>query len=324
MSKQEIISNIAVYIDGDNARYKDFDFVYEEIKKQGRIIIGRIYGDWTKSEMKGWKDISINYALESINNFSLSKKNSTDIHLICDILRDLYKNNIIDTYIIVSSDSDYTQVAKTIRMEGKKFIGIGRKNTSTMLKNACDIFISIENIKNEDDSDNEDENIQNTQNIQNKPDIQNKYITKFENIDIELEYIIKSFRDDKKIQISKLKKNLTQIADTKTIYKQDEYRYFDNYLKIKFPNNFRIIENNKTINILNIAEILKNMNDIFDEFNKEDFNLSFVKDRLLLKDSTFDQRSYGFDSMYNFIEKTFPNEFEMYKNNQTTNIKKKY
>ena len=56
--------------------------------------------------------------------------------------------------------------------------------------------------------------------------------------------------------------------------------------------------------------------------NKEDFNLSFIKDRLLLKDSTFDQRSYGFDSMYNFIEKTFPNEFEINKNNQTTNIKK--
>lgn len=326
MLKSDIISNIAVYIDGDNARYKDFNFVYEEIKKQGRIIIGRIYGDWTKSEMKGWRDISINYGLESINNFSISKKNSTDIHLICDILKDLYKNTIIDTYIIVSSDSDYTQVAKTIKMEGKKFIGIGKKNTSNMLKNACDVFIAIENIKNEDDSDEEDCNIQDihdTNNTQEKQDIQNKYITKFNNIDVELEYIIKSFNDNKKIQISKLKKNLTQISDTKNIYKLDEYKYFDNYLKTKFTNNFRVLENNKTINILNITDLLKNINDIFDEFNKEDFNLSFIKDRLLLKDSTFDQRSYGFSSMSSFIEKIFPNEFEINKNNKTINIQKK-
>ena len=87
MSDQDISDNIAVYIDGDNASYKDFSYVYEEIKKYGRIIIGRIYGDWTKTEMKGWKNISINYAFESVNCFSLSKKNSTDIYLICDILQ---------------------------------------------------------------------------------------------------------------------------------------------------------------------------------------------------------------------------------------------
>ena len=100
MSEQNLTSNIAVYIDGDNANYKDFNYVYEEIKKHGRIIIGRIYGDWTRSEMKGWKDVSLHYALESINCFGLSKKNSTDIYLICDVLQDLYKNPHIDTYII--------------------------------------------------------------------------------------------------------------------------------------------------------------------------------------------------------------------------------
>ena len=100
MTEYTITSNIAVYIDGDNANYKDFLYVYEEIKKHGRVIIGRIYGDWTKTEMKGWKDISITYALESINCFGLSKKNSTDIYLICDLLQDLYKNPHIHTYII--------------------------------------------------------------------------------------------------------------------------------------------------------------------------------------------------------------------------------
>ena len=47
-----MLDNIAVYIDADNASYKDFKNVYKEIKKYGRIIIGRIYGDWTRNEIK--------------------------------------------------------------------------------------------------------------------------------------------------------------------------------------------------------------------------------------------------------------------------------
>lgn len=323
MIDKHIIPNIAVYIDGDNARYKDFSYVYEEIKKNGRIIIGRIYGDWTKSEMRGWKDITVNYALESINNFSLSKKNSTDIHLICDILKDLYKNQNIDIYIIVSSDSDFTHVAKTIRMEGKKFIGIGHKNTSTMLKNACDIFISTENIKNDNNilDNNEDNSEDNSDDEEDN--IVLKKIYNFNNYDEELQYIIKSFKNNKKIFISKLKKNLSLLCDTRNIYTSDEYRYFDKYLINKFPNDFRIIENNKSIIILNITNLLENIYDIFDNLDKENFNLSLIKDKLLLKDSSFDQRSYGFTSMRDFIEKIFPNNFEMIiQENNTVYIKK--
>jgi len=198
-------------------------------------------------------------------------------------------------------------------MEGKKFIGIGQKNTSIMLKNACDIFISIENIKNEEESDDEEEIIKEKQIIK---------FNKNKDIELELECIMKSFGNNKKIVISKLKKNLSSICDVKNIYSQDDYKYFDNYLSSKFSNNFRVIENNKTINIINITNLLKNINDIFDEFDKEDLNLSFIKDKLLLKDSTFDQRSYGFSSMCSFIEKIFPNEFKIIQNNQTTFIKK--
>ena len=86
MAFDEKKGNIAVYIDGDNANYKEFTEIYEEIKSYGRIIIGRIYGDWTKTEMKGWKDIAIRYAFEPVNCFSLSRKNSTDISLILILL----------------------------------------------------------------------------------------------------------------------------------------------------------------------------------------------------------------------------------------------
>lgn len=312
MSEQNITSNIAVYIDGDNASHKDFAHVYQEIKKHGRVIIGRIYGDWTRSDMRGWKDVSINYALESINCFGLSRKNSTDIYLICDILQDLYKNPHIDTYIIVSSDSDYTHVTKRIRSEGKKAIGIGRKNTPIMLKNACDIFISTEVIKNEEDSDEEDDD----------DDEDNKMITTFLDLNQELDTIIKAFKNNKKIAISKLKRNLCTICDAKNIYNHDEYRYFDKTLLLKFPNNFKIFESNKTVTVVNITNLLDNINDIFDRLDKEDFNLSVIKDSLLLNDPTFDQRSYGFNSMRDFIEKIFPNKFEIIDKDTRIHIKK--
>lgn len=311
MLEQNITSNIAVYIDGDNASHKDFSYVYEEIKKHGRVIVGRIYGDWTKSDMKGWKDVSINYALESINCFGLSRKNSTDIYLICDILQDLYKNPHIDTYIIVSSDSDYTHVTKRIRSEGKKVIGIGRKNTPIMLKNACDIFICTEVIKNEEESDDEEE------------EVNDKIINEFTGKNDELECIFRAFKNNKKIAISRLKKNLCTLCDAKNIYTHDEYRYFDNYILSKFENNFRVIENNKTVTVINVTNLLESINNIFDRLDNEDFNLSVIKDNLLLKDPTFDQRSYGFNSMRDFIEKLFPNKFEIIQKEQRIHIKKK-
>ena len=312
MSDSNINKNIAVYIDGDNANYKDFNFVYEEIKKHGRIIIGKIYGDWTKTEMRGWKDVSMNYALESINCFSLSRKNSTDIYLICDILYDLYNNSNIDVYIIVSSDSDYTHVTKRIRSEGKKAIGIGRKNTPLMLKNSCDIFISTDVIKNNDDDvDDDEDSSENTDYLQYSMEDKN------------LLNILKAFKGNKKIVISKLKKNLCKICDAKKIYNHDEYMYFDNYLKKHYSDNFRIIEKNKTVKVINITDIIETINNIFERLNKQEFNLSLVKDTLLLKDPTFDQRSYGFSTMKDFILNLFDKEYEIIQSDSAINIKKK-
>jgi uncharacterized protein (TIGR00288 family) len=298
MSDKIISENIAVYVDGDNANHKDFCYIYEEIKKYGRIIIGRIYGDWSKTEIKGWREISINYAFESVNCISLSKKNSTDIYLICDILKDLYNNNNINTFIIVSSDSDYSHVTKRIRSEGKKVFGFGSKNTPNMLKNSCDIFISNEVLKNIDDEEN---------NI-----LSNKllYLSEDNN---ELRYIFTSFKGRKKIDIIELKKNLSDIYDTKKKFSSDTYRYFEKYIESKYPNYFRFIEINKSIHIVIIADLIDTIKSTIENMNNT-INLSVIKEKLLLKDPSFDQRSYGYKYMHEFIENLFP-EIQIIKKN---------
>ena len=292
-------SNIAIYIDGDNANYKDFNYVYEEIKKIGRVIIRNIYGDWTNSSMKGWKDISINYGLDTNNCFNLPHKNSTDIYLICDILQDLYKNPNIDIFIIVSSDSDYSHVANRVRSEGKMVIGIGRLKTPDILKNACDKFICTEIIKNNDD---DDENIDDDELIVYETDY---------NIANELDIIIKAFSKNKRLTISKLKKNLTKIYDTKKNYNKEEYKYFEKYLLKKYPKNFKVFEENNSVIIINITNLYESIKNIFDNVNNDEFNLSKIKDNLILLDSSFDQRNYGFKSMKEFIKNIFNEEFEL-------------
>ena len=88
-----------------------------------------------------------------------------------------------------------------------------------------------------------------------------------------------------------------------------------------YPENFRVFEKNKKVTMVNITNLLDSINNIFDRLDKEDFNLSVIKDHLLLKDPSFDQRSYGFYSMRDFINKLFPNNFEIIQKEQRIHIK---
>ncbi len=138
--------NIAVLIDGDNAQPKLLKEFLEEVAKYGKATIRRIYGDWTTAQMKGWKDIINLYSFSPIQKFSYTKgKNSTDSSLIIDAMDILHEKNV-DGFCIVSSDSDYTGLAKRIREHGVFVMGIGRKSTPVAFIQSCEIFTFCENI----------------------------------------------------------------------------------------------------------------------------------------------------------------------------------
>jgi len=141
--------NIAVLIDGDNAQPKLLKEILEEVAKYGKATIRRIYGDWTTNQMKGWKDIINEHSFNPIQKFSYTKgKNSTDSSLIIDAMDILHEKNI-DGFCIVSSDSDYTGLAKRIREHGVFVMGIGRKTTPMAFIQSCEIFTFCENISSE-------------------------------------------------------------------------------------------------------------------------------------------------------------------------------
>lgn len=141
--------NVAVLIDGDNAQPKLLKAIIEEVSKYGKATIRRIYGDWTQQNMNGWKEIINEYAFSPIQKFSYTKgKNSTDSAMIIDAM-DILHANLISGFCIVSSDSDYTGLAKRIREEGIFVMGIGEKKTPMPFVKACEVFTYCENIYDE-------------------------------------------------------------------------------------------------------------------------------------------------------------------------------
>jgi uncharacterized LabA/DUF88 family protein len=145
-SKQTSEKRIALLIDGDNARPRLIGKILTEAGKYGSVTIRRIYGDWTTSNMKGWKDSLNNAAIQPIQQFRYTVgKNATDSAMIIDAM-DILNGNLVDGFCLVSSDSDYTRLATRIREKGIFVMGIGKKTTPKAFINACNIFIYTENL----------------------------------------------------------------------------------------------------------------------------------------------------------------------------------
>ena len=139
--------NISVLIDGDNAQPKLIKEIIEEVSKYGKATIRRIYGDWTSQQMNSWKAIINQHSISPIQKFSYTTgKNSTDGSLIIDAMDILHGKNT-EGFCIVSSDSDYTGLAKRIREEGLFVMGIGEKKTPTSFVKSCEVFTYTENLK---------------------------------------------------------------------------------------------------------------------------------------------------------------------------------
>ena len=138
---------LAVLIDADNVPYANIKEMLEEIAKNGTPTIKRIYADWTKQTVSGWKGVLLENAITPIQQYSYTTgKNSSDSALIIDAMDILYSEKV-DGFCIVSSDSDFTRLAIRLREAGMKVYGFGEKKTPQPFITACDKFIYIEILK---------------------------------------------------------------------------------------------------------------------------------------------------------------------------------
>lgn len=139
---------LAVLIDADNVPYANVKEMMEEISKNGTPTIKRIYADWTKPTVSGWKSVLLENAITPIQQYSYTTgKNSSDSALIIDAMDILYSDKV-NGFCIVSSDSDFTRLATRLREAGMVVIGFGEKKTPQPFISACDKFIYLEILKN--------------------------------------------------------------------------------------------------------------------------------------------------------------------------------
>lgn len=138
---------LAVLIDADNIPHSSVKEMLEEITKNGTPTIKRIYADWTKPTVSGWKNVLLENAITPIQQYSYTTgKNSSDSALIIDAMDILYSEKV-EGFCIVSSDSDFTRLATRLREAGMKVIGIGQKKTPLPFITACNKFVYLEILK---------------------------------------------------------------------------------------------------------------------------------------------------------------------------------
>lgn len=137
---------LAVLVDADNVPAKYADAILREIRNIGEPALQRVYGDWSKQCLGPWLDKTrLQGMVARQQTANISGKNASDIGLVIDAM-DMLHSGRFDGFVLVSSDSDFTQLASRLREDGRTVIGIGEERAPAALRNVCNRFILIENI----------------------------------------------------------------------------------------------------------------------------------------------------------------------------------
>ncbi|SEH24147.1 NYN domain-containing protein [Rhizobium sp. NFR12] len=135
---------LALLIDGDNASPKIISGLLAEIANYGTASVKRIYGDWTKPNLNGWKECLLEHSIQPVQQFAYTTgKNATDGAMIIDAMDLLYTGRFAG-FCIVSSDSDFARLAARIREQGITVYGFGERKTPRPFITACDKFVYVD------------------------------------------------------------------------------------------------------------------------------------------------------------------------------------
>ena len=149
-------TNMALFCDFENvalgvreAKYSEFDVrkVLERLLLKGNIVVKKAYCDWDR--YKDFKKSMHEAAFELIEipHVRMSGKNSADIRMVVDALDLCYTKSHVDTFVIISGDSDFSPLVSKLRENDKTVIGVGvKKSSSDLLVSNCDEFIFYDDL----------------------------------------------------------------------------------------------------------------------------------------------------------------------------------
>jgi len=139
-------AHIALLIDADNAPAAKIGLILTELSTFGVTNVRRAYGNWKKSELKGWEEKLHEHAIRPMQQFDYSKgKNASDMAMVIDALELLYTDRP-DAFGIVSSDADFTPLVMHLRAKGAAVYGFGAAKTPEPFVNACSRFLFLEKL----------------------------------------------------------------------------------------------------------------------------------------------------------------------------------
>ena len=162
MAAQTETKNMALFCDFENvalgvqeAKYAQFDIrkVLERLLLKGSIVVKKAYCDWARYKEFKAPMHEAAFELIEIPHVRQSGKNSADIRMVVDALDLCYTKSHVDTFVIISGDSDFSPLVSKLRENNKLVIGVGvKKSTSDLLMANCDEFIYYDDLVREEET----------------------------------------------------------------------------------------------------------------------------------------------------------------------------
>ncbi len=142
-------SNFAVFVDLENVGAKESLLlsIIEKVKIRGDILLGKVYGYTDRYTDLKPVLLSNTFAVVPSLRWGKVQKNNLDIQLVIDAMEVAYTNPLIDSFCIVSGDSDYTPLVGRLKSMGKHVLGISRSEAASgIFVNACNEFVFLESV----------------------------------------------------------------------------------------------------------------------------------------------------------------------------------
>src|SRR5262247_4353162 len=156
MAQSPEVTNMALFCDFENialgvqdANYEKFDIgkILERLLLKGSIVVKKAYCDWERYKSFKAPMHEASFELIEIPHLRMSGKNSADIRMVVDALDLCYTKSHVDTFVLITGDSDFSPLVSKLRENDKTVVGVGVKNsTSDLLIANCDEFIYYDDL----------------------------------------------------------------------------------------------------------------------------------------------------------------------------------
>ena len=279
----------AVLIDADNVAAKYTKYILDEVSNYGVVTYKRVYGDWTRPNLAGWKNMALDNAITPIQQYSYTTgKNATDSAMIIDAMDILYSHNV-DGFCIVSSDSDFTRLAIRLRESGIHVIGMGERKTPKPFSTACNAFKYLEILAEEE--------------VQGAGDTEKVELKTLESAIIRI--IAENANLQEEINIGELGSRLLNRYPDFDV-RNYGYSKFSQFLKDFDCLSFRQVGSSILVSqksdVTDLDKVAAALAAIVRTNGTKGYNLGELKKQLCAKIPDFDVKTYGYSKFSRFVE----------------------